>query len=116
MPKYPALAPFFASDTYYPTAFYFITAYTSAFEISGHTILSINRYSAIKNAQINQACWSKQVKWVYYVLLFIAPMPTTVYRLFTPARYKFDDEGVAFIGYVDPNISKVDLFSVILIK
>ena len=109
MPKYPVFTQFFLSDTYYPTIFYFISAYTAAFEIGGNTILSINRYCAIKNTKITQDCWTKQVKWMFYALLFIAPMPTTVYRLFTPAKYSYN-EGVALIGYVNPIVSKVVLF------
>ncbi|KAE9553643.1 hypothetical protein FO519_003144 [Halicephalobus sp. NKZ332] len=106
MAKYPALMPFFLSETYYPTAFYFISAYSSAFEISGHTILSINRYWVIKNAKINQVCWSKKVTWVFYSLMFIFPIPTTVYRLFTPAQYHYNN-GIPSITYVDPIVSQI---------
>ena len=109
MSRYPTFLPFFLSDTYYPTAFYFLSAYASHLEITGHTILSINRHYIIKNVRINQACWSKQVKWTFYVLLFIAPMPTTVYRLFTPAKYSFNNE-IPIITYVNPAVSKVVLF------
>jgi len=103
--KYPSVT-FFLADTYYPTVFYFISAYTAAFEICGHTILSINRYYTIKNARINHICWSKQVNWICYILLFVCPMPTTIYRLFTPATYNYK-EGIPFIIYVNPTISKI---------
>ena len=97
---------FFESNVYYATAFYFISAYTSAFEIGGHTILSINRYYAIKNIEIHHTCWSKKMKQVFYILLFVSPIPTTFYRVFTPATYNYIEE-VPVISYVDPTVSKV---------
>ena len=110
MPKYPTFLPFFLADTYYPTAYYFITAYTSCFEITGHTVLSINRYCVIRNITIHKVCWSKRMTWMFYIILFVVPMLVTFYRLFTPAKYGFDKEGHILITYVNPKVSEVFLF------
>ena len=75
-------------------------------EITGHTILSINRYCAIKNVTIKQAFWSKRVTWMFYIILFVGPIIATGYRLFTPAKYSLDKDGVPLISYVNPIVSQ----------
>ena len=113
--KYPPFTTLLTSDTYFLTLFYFISAYASCFEIGGHTILSINRYSVIKNAKINHASWTRKVKWTFYILLFVAPMLFTIFRLFAPVKFGCAG-GFCFVNFVDPTASNVILYLIALIK
>lgn len=96
--------------TFLASLLYFLSAYSSAGEIIGHTIIAINRYYALKNAQISEHRRSSKTTKIYCCLIFIIPFIICIYRLPQDIRYKFPkDNGLPSIMYTDPTFSKVCL-------
>ena len=98
---------FYEEMTSLASLMYFLSAYSSVGEMVGHTFIAVNRYYALRNAQVSEHQWSKRTTYIYCVLSFVIPLALSVYRLPQAVRYKFPKEGFPTITYTDPVFSKV---------
>uniref|UniRef100_A0A914Z764 Uncharacterized protein n=1 Tax=Panagrolaimus superbus TaxID=310955 RepID=A0A914Z764_9BILA len=87
---------------------YFLSGYAANGEILGHTIIAVNRYFALKNAQISEHQWSSRTTKILSALIFIIPFVFCACRIPQEVRYKFPvSDGFPSIVYTNPIFSQV---------
>uniref|UniRef100_A0A914QC87 7TM GPCR serpentine receptor class x (Srx) domain-containing protein n=1 Tax=Panagrolaimus davidi TaxID=227884 RepID=A0A914QC87_9BILA len=87
---------------------YFLSGYSATGEIIGHAIIAVNRYFALKNAQISEHQWSTRTTKILSASIFIIPFLFCACRIPQEVRYKFPvNDGFPSIVYTNPVFSQI---------